>query len=171
MESYWETFWYGFWMTFIFYNNNNNDLDSFPVFMVVEWWKDNKMEEIQLENELYKNDYYYNKYKFRDHYWLAITLIITLLTIIGNIRWKIIQNLFKTCNVCISSVISSVLMDRKVLKQFPNRFILSLSVADLSLAVFVMIPSVVTSQSDHWWLGVTLCQVNILVVTGDFWAW
>ena len=75
-------------MTFIFYNNKNNDLDSFAVFMVVECWKDNKMEEIQLENELYKNDYYYNKYKFRDHYWLAITLIITILTIIGNIRLK-----------------------------------------------------------------------------------
>ena len=57
------------------------------------------------------------------------------------------------------SVILCVLLEQSVLRNRSHRFILSLSVADLSLSLFVMIPHLV-SQPGHWWLGETLCKVS-----------
>ena len=50
-----------------------------------------------------------------------------------------------------------MLSERKVLSQSANRFILSLSAADLGVAVLVMLPSLVT-RSQPWSLGASLCQ-------------
>ena len=50
-----------------------------------------------------------------------------------------------------------MLSERKVLSQSANRFILSLSAADLGVAVLVMLPSLVT-RSQPWSLGAALCQ-------------
>ena len=50
-----------------------------------------------------------------------------------------------------------MLSERKVLSQRANRFILSLSAADLGVAVLVMLPSLVT-RSQPWNLGAALCQ-------------
>ena len=60
------------------------------------------------------------------------------------------------------SVILCVLLEQSVLRNRSHRFILSLSVADLSLSLFVMIPHLV-SQPGHWWLGETLCKVSTII--------
>ena len=64
--------------------------------------------------------------------------------------------------------------ERKVLSQRANRFILSLSVADLGLAVLVMLPSLVTARSRSWSLGATLCQAwvtaDVLLSTASIYS-
>ena len=57
------------------------------------------------------------------------------------------------------SVILCLVSERSVLrKNRSHRFILSLSVADLSLSLFVLLPYLF-SQPGNWWLGMTLCKV------------
>ena len=67
-----------------------------------------------------------------------------------------------------------MLSERKALSQRANRFILSLSVADLSLAVLVMVPSLVTSTSHSWSLGVRLCRAwvtaDVLLSTASIYS-
>ena len=67
-----------------------------------------------------------------------------------------------------------MLSERKVLSQRANRFILSLSVADLGLAVLVMLPSLVTARSRSWSLGATLCQAwvtaDVLLSTASIYS-
>ena len=78
------------------------------------------------------------------------------LNVMGTERLKIY--LFLT-DFPLLSVILCLVSERSVLrKNRSHRFILSLSVADLSLSLFVLLPYLF-SQPGNWWLGMTLCKV------------
>ena len=67
-----------------------------------------------------------------------------------------------------------MMSEKKVLSQRANRFILSLCVADLGLAVLVMLPSLVTARSGAWSLGAALCRAwvtaDVLLSTASIYS-
>ena len=71
-----------------------------------------------------------------------VLYIIVICTIFGNI-----------------TVLVAILSQPKTRKVRSNKFLLSLAAADMSVGMFVMMPSVLKAQSGYWAWGPDLCKI------------
>jgi len=78
---------------------------------------------------------------------LVFMWILIILTVVGN-----------------AITIIAILARKKTRNNHGNRFLLSLSAADFSVGLFVMLPSVMQSMNDGWLWGMTSCK---MFVTSD----